>query len=360
MRVMVICKARMHRERGAVAIIFAITLVAIMAIVALTIDVGGLLLKRREMVNGADAAALAAAQSCATLADVSNPEAQADTNATMNVPLLTGADGGIIDSVGCDTSAKGHVTVSYTTQQPFYFAGAIGFGSSGTVKAAATAVWGPAGGAGAPMPVVLNLGTLQGPCPIPLPDSQIGAVCYLWYDNNSFTPSNFGFMSLSQWNVTSSTSCDHAGGANDLQSWIGSGWTGPIRTLNYPDPTYVCSLTGGVSSAWAQAMGTIASDPDPLARIKYFPINDDHGQIMNGPQLDKFDIVGFAALSVDGVWKANRAPAACGHVPNASAYCLKVSWQGYQFGQGVCCGGLDLGTRAVRLCEPELGTCPPD
>jgi Flp pilus assembly protein TadG len=357
----IIFKARLHpeRERGAVAILVAIVLVAIVAMVVLTVDVGGLLLKRRQMVNGADAAALAAAQSCATVADRTDPETEADTNATLNVPLLTTTDGGITDSVGCDTSAMGHVTVSYSTQQPFYFAPALGFGSSGTVNATATAVWGPAGGAGAPMPVVLNLGTLQGPCPIPLPDSQIGAVCYLWYDNNRFTPSNFGFMSLSQWNVTSSFGCDHAGGASDLQSWIG-GWTGPMLTLKYPDPTYVCSLTGGINSTWSQAMGTIASDPDPLHRIKFFPINDDQGQIMQGPQIDKFDIIGFAALSVDGVWKANKAPAACGTVPNASAYCMKVSWQGYQFGQGVCCGGLDLGTREVRLCDPNLGTCPPD
>ena len=258
-------------------------------------------------------------------------------------------------------SPAGLVTVKYTKAEQNFFAQVLGFGNTTNVSATATAVWGSASGANSPLPVVLNLGTLQGICPIPLPDAQIGTVCYLWYDNDRFSPSNFGFMSLSQWNVASSDSCDHAGGANDLQSWIAGSWTGPPLTLNYPAPTYVCSLTGGTSSAWAQAMGNIVADPDPLNHIKFFPVNDDAGQILKGPQIDKFDIVGFAALSVDGVWKANKAPAACYAVPNpptnASAYCLKVSWQGYQAGQGTCCGGLDLGPREVRLCDPVLATC---
>jgi hypothetical protein len=349
-------------ERGAVAVIFVISLIAIMAVAMLTIDAGNLFFKRRAMVNGADAAALGAAQACARISDLAVPESVADTNATLNVAGLSASDGGITQSVGCDVSSTGSVTVRYTKTEPNFFAQVLGFGSTSNVSATATAVWGSANGANTPLPVVLNLGTLQGRCPIPLPDSQIGTTCYLWYDNDRFSPSNFGFMSLSQWNVIPSFSCDHAGGASDLQDWINGNWTGPPLDLNFPDPTYVCSITGGASGTWAGAMGSIVAEPDPLDHIKFFPINDDSGQIMNGPQLDKFDIVGYAALSVDGVWKENQAPAPCFAVPNpptnASAYCLQVSWQGYQFGQGTCCGGLDFGTREVRLCDPVLATCP--
>jgi hypothetical protein len=354
-------KARLHpeSERGAVAVIFAISLIAIFAIAVLTIDVGGLFYQRRAMVNASDAAALAAAQSCATLGDTTDPETEADTNAALNVSGLTASSGGITDSAGCDTSSSGHVTVHYTTQQQNFFAQVLGFGNSTTVATSATAVWGPAGGANSPLPIVLNLGTLQGTCPIPLPDSEIGRPCYLWYDNDKFSQSNFGFMSLTQWNVSSGFSCDHSGGANDLSTWIGGGWTGVPLDLNYPAPTYVCSETGGTTSSWQSALQAIVSDPDPADRIKFFPINDESGQIMNGPQIDKYDIVGFAALRVDGAWKANKAPAACGSVPNASAYCMLVTWQGYQFGQGICCGGVDMGTREIRLCDQNLGTCPP-
>lgn len=349
-------------ERGAVAVIFAISLIAIMAIAVLTIDAGNLFFKRRAMVNGADAAALAAAQACARISDTADPETLADTNATMNVSGLTTSDGGITQSVGCDVNPTGQVTVKYTKAEPNFFAQVLGFGNTTNVSATATAVWGTAGGADSPLPIVLNWGTLQGPCDIP--GVVMGKVCYLWYDNDRFSPSNFGFMSLSQWNVASTDTCDHAGGANDLQSWIAGSWTGPPLTMNLPPPapTYVCSLTGGTSSAWAQAMGDIVADPVPVNHIKYFPVNDDAGQILNGPQIDKFDIIGFAALSVDGVWKANKAPAECYAVlnppTNASAYCLKVSWQGYQFGGGTCCGGPDFGVREVRLCDPVLATCP--
>jgi Flp pilus assembly protein TadG len=348
-------------ERGAVAVIFAISLIAIMAIAMLTIDAGNLFFKRRAMVNGADAAALAAAQACARVSDTAVPETVADTNATMNVSGLTAANGGITSMVGCDVAGTGMVTVKYTKAEQNFFAQVLGFGNTTNVSATATAVWGSAVGANAPLPIVLNLGTLQGPCPIPA--VAIGTTCYLWYDNDRFTPSNFGFMSLSQFDVDPAYSCDHAGGANDIQSWIDGSWTGPPLNLNYPDPTYVCSLTGGTSAAWAQALDAIATDTDPDHHIKYFPINDDAGQIMNGPQLDKFDIVGYAALSVDGIWKGNQAPAECYAVPNpptnSSAYCLKISWQGYQFGDGTCCGGLDLGLREVQLCDPVLGTCTP-
>ena len=365
MRVMPVltgARSNAHGERGAVAVIFAISLIAIMAIAMLTIDAGNLFFKRRAMVNGADAAALAAAQACARTSDTAVPETVADTKAMMNVSGLTASNGGITSMVGCDVTGSGSVTVKYTKAEQNFFAQVLGFGNTTNVSATATAVWGSANGANSPLPIVLNLGTLQGLCPIPA--VAVGTTCYLWYDNDRFSPSNFGFMSLSQWNVASSDNCDHAGGSNDIQSWIDGSWTGPPLTLNYPSPTYVCSLTGGTSSAWAQALGAIASDPDPANHIKFFPINDDAGQISNGPQIDKFDIVGYAALSVDGVWKENKAPAPCFAVPNppknASAYCVQISWQGYQFGNGTCCGGLDVGApKEVRLCDPVLLTCTP-
>jgi len=89
-------------ERGATLIIVAVTLVAIFAMLTLTVDVGGLLYKRRELVNGADAAALAAAQSCAGIgADAfSTPEDAADHYAMANVNGLTSWQGGIIGPPG--------------------------------------------------------------------------------------------------------------------------------------------------------------------------------------------------------------------------------------------------------------------
>ena len=54
-------RGRVQDEGGAIVVITALSLVAIFGMLVLTVDVGGLLLRRRSMVNGADAAALARA-----------------------------------------------------------------------------------------------------------------------------------------------------------------------------------------------------------------------------------------------------------------------------------------------------------
>ena len=75
-------------ERGATLLIVALSMVAIFGMVVLTVDLGGLLVKRRGMVNASDAAALAAAESFATNQASANnqgpAQSQADTYATQN------------------------------------------------------------------------------------------------------------------------------------------------------------------------------------------------------------------------------------------------------------------------------------
>ena len=56
---------RLHQDQeGVTAVIVALCLIALFGMLVLIVDVGGLLWKRREMVSGADAAALAAAKTC--------------------------------------------------------------------------------------------------------------------------------------------------------------------------------------------------------------------------------------------------------------------------------------------------------
>src|SRR6187549_3514500 len=57
---------RIHRdESGAVMMIVAISMIVLLGMLVLTVDVGRGIAVKREMVAGADAAALAAAQQCA-------------------------------------------------------------------------------------------------------------------------------------------------------------------------------------------------------------------------------------------------------------------------------------------------------
>ena len=341
-------------ERGAVAVFVAISLIAIIAFAVLTVDVGGLLYRRRAMVNASDAAALAAAQSCALTTDTTVPEIEADQNAALNLSGLQPTDGGIIDSSGCDLAPTGHVTTSYTTTQPLYFGEVIGLGNQRPVQATATAAWGPTGGATNPVPVVLNLATFQGNCEIPLPDAAIGQQCYLWYDNDRFVGSNFGFLDLSEWNVDpASTNCNAGGGSSQLESWIDGNYTGPALTLNYPNPTYVCTTSGNRQSTW----DTLANH---IGQIETFPVNDQTQQITGGGgQTTFFDIVGFASLRIENIYRANQAPPACGPKPNNnSAHCMIVSWQGYQVGGIDPNGGQNLGTLSIRLCDQAISPCP--
>src|SRR3954470_2764520 len=56
---------RLHGDQsGVTMVIVALCLIALMGMLVLVVDVGGLLWNRRAMVNASDAAALAAAKSC--------------------------------------------------------------------------------------------------------------------------------------------------------------------------------------------------------------------------------------------------------------------------------------------------------
>ncbi len=123
-------------ERGATAVIVALSLIALLGMIVLTVDVGQLLFRRRAMVNGSDAGALAAAQSCAGLTDSDSPEAMSDVFAIDNVNGLVAGNGGITDVAGCDGPPFGHVTVQYQIPQELFFAGVLGFNGPATVRTA--------------------------------------------------------------------------------------------------------------------------------------------------------------------------------------------------------------------------------
>jgi Flp pilus assembly protein TadG len=293
---------RVDDERGAVAIIVALCLVAVMAMTMLTIDVGALLLRRRAMVNASDAAALAAARSCFAMEDSDVPGDIADQYAIDNSNGLQAQDGGIVmgETSNCDKGKAGHVTVQYTQKESLYFAPVLGFGNTGTVVTKATASWGGTGAA-PPIPLVLNSGAFQGPCEVP--DVQAGTQCHLWYDNTLFGGSAFGFLDVKYpggWDVAADDSCNNAGGANQLRNWING--TDPTGTLglHYPYHTYVCvdgGLRGQVSTAvWGEIDKLIGQTRD-------FPINglspaDNATQVMKNGLVDKYNIIGFAQMQI--------------------------------------------------------------
>jgi hypothetical protein len=306
-------------ERGATAVIVVLTLIALCGMIVLTVDVGQLLFKRRAMVNASDAAALAAAQSCAGLSDSDSPEAMADVFALDNVTAANSGASNIIDVAGCDGPPFGHVTVEYSMNQNLFFAGVLGVNGPAAVRTQATAGWGPAGGAN-PLPIVVYTGQEQGNCDIQEGIGE-GVPCYLWYDNDNFLGSSFGFLNLCTdtdpctqgWDVGAGDQCPNVG-ASLRSDWINGNWSGGPNVVNYPAPTFVCRVSGITSSNWSTLEGLEANGPhvsgvDDGSDL-IFPVNDCNTQVdSNGNPIgcdptgppDKYNIIGFIVLHLEAV-----------------------------------------------------------
>ncbi|MEA2521200.1 MAG: hypothetical protein QOI81_846, partial [Actinomycetota bacterium] len=252
-----------HEESGVTLVIVAILIVALFGMLTLVIDVGGLLVKRRSMVTAADAAALAAAESCAVGSSTplhpggpaaGAPESAADQYAGKNATGLNSGATNIVaaQTVGCETGDSGHVTVSYTAPQTIFFGPVVGTGSSTNVTANATAEW-VAGGSANPVPFVIEAGSFQsGNCDIP--NVPVGTTCHFWEDNGGggaggFGGSAFGYIDTNPqaWNVSPSV-CPIDSDKGSLQDYAGlggyDGRNGQLAPLNYPDPTWACGVNG--------------------------------------------------------------------------------------------------------------------
>ena len=139
------------REESGISLIFiTISLVVLIGMVAFAVDTAALYQERRELQNGADAAAIAIAMDCAfgtAACDQVTADATADTFADANAGDLAAA----VDSVMLDVGA-GTVEVDVSTETTSggtifksFFASVVGFDGT-TVNAEAAAQWGFAGG----------------------------------------------------------------------------------------------------------------------------------------------------------------------------------------------------------------------
>ena len=307
-----------RREDGAVAIIVALMLVLFVAMVAVVVDTGGLYLRRRELVNGSDAAAMSAGRTCARGgADdrFAAPEEAADFHVQQNGEI-TGFEvvgPNIVDMAGCGEQS-GHVSVEYTSQQELFFAPAIGFEQSKPVTTEATASWGL--GSNNVVPLVVS-GLISVSCPLPPSGTPtMGQTCAFWYDNDLLNGGNFAFLSLNPagWNVPIGDNCSGAqsGGTSQLTDWI-DGTSPASVALNWTEPTYVCSDAGirgvGVKGDGEQNSKIWGALEDLIGKTRDFPINwegpgapifgaPEQGTVYQNSQIHKYDIIGFAFLEI--------------------------------------------------------------
>jgi len=343
---------RLHNdESGVTMVIVALCLIALIGMLVLVVDVGGLLWNRRAMVNASDAAALAAAKSCVLPtgtgvgtdiypAGITGAEQAADDYAREN---SSGADTpaqNIISSNGCDSSASGYVTVEYGANQQLFFAGIFGKGQ-GHVTTQATAIWGPAGQAN-PVPLVVYSNMFQD-CKLDT-ETDPNTVCHIWEDNNNTSGSQngFGFLDLRRdsgsprqfgWDTQNpSANCTNPG--SDIKNWINNYPDPAVGDLpvHYPNPTLVCLVSGGKSAAFGNdvkkdgPLYNLIDDDDSVDHndqedVLFFPLNRcdpqtpaTFGQVdKNGnfvPCSDtpnQYNIVGFVALKLINIYTPKEA-----------------------------------------------------
>ena len=142
------------REDGQMLVIFAICLVAIIAMTGLVIDGGMTFVQQREQQNVADAAAMAGAYAFVNTNDLTAARAAAQSAASAN-GFTNGTDGVTVDVATSMSSGAINITTTVTKPHRNYFSGIMGF-VSWPVTTTATAQGGMPNGALGAMPILFN------------------------------------------------------------------------------------------------------------------------------------------------------------------------------------------------------------
>ena len=142
------------RERGQVLAIFALALVAIIAMTGLVIDGGSTFVQRRDMQNVADAAAMAAAYDYANNKSPSSAVAAAKAAAVAN-GYSEGVDGVVINVSVNEGAAATTVQVDVRRPHRNHFSGIVGM-AQWDVATTATSLTGPPNQAIGAGPLIFN------------------------------------------------------------------------------------------------------------------------------------------------------------------------------------------------------------
>lgn len=246
-------RVRLHpaEDRGAVAVMVAILLIVLLGALALVIDLGRAVGIRREMVNAADAAALAAAQQCALNRGATAATTAANQTAALNDPTATLVSIAFNPSCRPGLTAPGPktVTVTYRRTVDYFVAPILGF-RSGTVTTTATATWAAPG----VVPITVNSLPLQ-VCP-QAAEGEEPVECTFAYPKYEFENPRWGILDLSRWNQApgSATGSQCRVDANTIRQIIDGDITYTLSDLR-PLPAYDCLDNGLQFTNWDQLVG---------------------------------------------------------------------------------------------------------
>ncbi len=243
----------LREERGAVAVMVALSLVVLLGMLALVMDLGRAIGVRREMVNAADAAALAAAQACAMGEGSALATSAANDTAALNVPTATLVS--IAIDPACDGAATEAgpktVTVTYRQDVDYFVAPILGF-DGGTVTTQATAIWSVPG----IVPITVNAVPLAN-CPEPVGNEE-PATCTVDYPKDELENPRWGILDLGYWNREDVASCPVPN--SEVVDIIQGGGVPKDALDPWPDPTipvgvYDCLDNGAQFASWDELVG---------------------------------------------------------------------------------------------------------
>lgn len=209
---------RLNDDDGAVAVVVAVLMVVAMLFAAIVIDVGAVYAERRQLQNGADAAALALARECALTSEdpcVATParvvmvQSFLDANANDGAAEIAAIDIDVFDAARSTSSTNSiwAVTVEGSTEEadggdavPHSFAGIVGIDGT-TVERRATAAWGAPASGPVALPLALPTCAFQTattpPTEIVIPYKDIAKSGGCVDRNGHAMPGNFGWLETS-------------------------------------------------------------------------------------------------------------------------------------------------------------------
>lgn len=352
MRVIRSIRARLvSQETGAVLMIVALSLLALLGMLVLTVDLGRSVAMKRQMVNGTDAAALAAAQQCALGEGLTSAQSSAAS------VLAANRDSAVVTTFSApqcnnptDNGLK-FVLVESETPVDYFFAGIFGF-DEGTVAARAVAVWGAIGETN-PIPITVDEDQLNacGIQPNDLGDEDID--CELIYPKDTLQEPRWGVLDLEEWGDPDAAPCTVD--ASTLKDIIeNGGWSEPLPAGNYD-----CVDNGLAFDVWQTMEGEVLTFPVIDIDRSTGTVKPANGPL-GGDDCTGADIPSLRAqgydCEIDTVYIVSFISLLVTDVVNAgSTVVVQTTFLGSTTGNGVPCPPeqdcVDYGLEAVRLVE---------
>ncbi len=337
--------------------IAAVSLIALLGMLVLTIDLGRSYAVKRDMENATSAAALAAAQQCALGKGLVNAQAASDDLLDENTTNLSSPTHPNISAPECDALGNASypklVRVDSSVGVNYFFAGILpGANTSGSVSATATAAWGPAlSGATLPLritPAQLTQCNITDFNTVPDPPTD----CWMLFDNKTAADWQWLFFGPDGqgWNVDANgdgqidlpNACAQTGGSTSTLGYLNSA-SFFLGNLKVPPPTYVCTFTGN-----SQPLPGALKDLENT--MLSFPVTSGDYPVEGNGSNVAWPVTGFLPLYLVRVYTQTGQdqpwPPQCpigsggngnGNGNNNSEFCVHLQWQGPQVGDGGVC-----------------------